>query len=286
MKQLNILRTLGTFVLSLLMTVNLVAQDRIAYVSSTADPYPWGQTGLITNQMNMVFGNGNWEDLRFETVDPDDLFSNDFCLVYLEGSSFGANGLNSFIQANVTAMENYVNRGGRLLINAAPNQGGNINYGFGGVVLQYPNFQNSVTAFDPDHPIWQGPFTPTATSMTGNSYGHGVVCPAGMNATPLIQGGGQDVAIEFFTGAGLVIFGGMTTTNWHQPQPAGDNVRMNILHYLKNASLDGEVLKPLSGGTSVPTMTQWGKFLFGLVVLTFGVVAVYNIYTRKEEIWG
>lgn len=47
----------------------------------------------------------------------------------------------------------------------------------------------------------------------------------------------------------------------------------------------GETLKPLSGGTSVPTMTQWGLFLFGLIVLTLGVVYIYNmsISTSKVE---
>lgn len=31
------------------------------------------------------------------------------------------------------------------------------------------------------------------------------------------------------------------------------------------------------GGTPVPTMTQWGFFLFGLIVLTLGVVTLYNM---------
>jgi len=35
------------------------------------------------------------------------------------------------------------------------------------------------------------------------------------------------------------------------------------------------------GGTPVPTMTQWGLFLFGLIVLTLGVVTIYNMSTRS-----
>lgn len=46
----------------------------------------------------------------------------------------------------------------------------------------------------------------------------------------------------------------------------------------------GEVLKPLNNGTSVPTMTQWGLFLFGLIVLTLGVVYVYNMSVRTSEV--
>ncbi len=37
----------------------------------------------------------------------------------------------------------------------------------------------------------------------------------------------------------------------------------------------------LNIGTGVPTMTQWGLFIFGLVVLTLGVVALYN-YSRQR----
>lgn len=37
------------------------------------------------------------------------------------------------------------------------------------------------------------------------------------------------------------------------------------------------------GGTPVPTMTQWGLFLFGLIVLTFASVAVYNVTQREAK---
>lgn len=35
------------------------------------------------------------------------------------------------------------------------------------------------------------------------------------------------------------------------------------------------------GGTPVPTMTQWGFFLFGLIVLTLGVVTLYNMTSAQ-----
>ncbi|MDX1683735.1 MAG: hypothetical protein R3275_00790 [Saprospiraceae bacterium] len=39
--------------------------------------------------------------------------------------------------------------------------------------------------------------------------------------------------------------------------------------------------KVIIGGTPVPTMTQWGLFLFGLIVLTLGVVTIYNMSTSR-----
>jgi hypothetical protein len=35
------------------------------------------------------------------------------------------------------------------------------------------------------------------------------------------------------------------------------------------------------GGTPVPTMTEWGLFLFGLILLTLGVVTMYNMSVGK-----
>jgi hypothetical protein len=49
------------------------------------------------------------------------------------------------------------------------------------------------------------------------------------------------------------------------------------------ACTGAECIKTLTiGGTQVPTMTQWGLFLFGLIVLTLGVVAVFNM-SRKSS---
>ena len=37
------------------------------------------------------------------------------------------------------------------------------------------------------------------------------------------------------------------------------------------------------GGTPVPTMTQWGLFLFGLILLTMAVVTVYNLSRKTQK---
>jgi hypothetical protein len=39
--------------------------------------------------------------------------------------------------------------------------------------------------------------------------------------------------------------------------------------------------KVIIGGTPVPTMTEWGLFLFGLILLTLGVVTMYNMSVAK-----
>lgn len=56
--------------------------------------------------------------------------------------------------------------------------------------------------------------------------------------------------------------------------PPEQALRVNIC---RNASLT-------LGGNPVPTMTQWGLFLFGLVLVTLGIVTVYNISRRKATV--
>ena len=51
---------------------------------------------------------------------------------------YNANALNTFLTANLSAMQSWVSNGGSLFINAAPNEGGNINFGFG-VTLNWNN---------------------------------------------------------------------------------------------------------------------------------------------------
>lgn len=53
--------------------------------------------------------------------------------------------------------------------------------------------------------------------------------------------------------------------------PPNQALRLNIC---RNAAV-------VLGGNPVPTMTQWGLFLFGLVLLTLAVVTVYN-FSRKN----
>jgi hypothetical protein len=68
----------------------------------------------------------------------------------------------------------------------------------------------------------------------------------------------------------------------------GANSAMNIT--LTNTTAPGliacsnaECKKLLTiGGTPVPTMTQWGLFLFGLIILTFASVALYNFTQRAS----
>jgi hypothetical protein len=223
----------------LLASTSLVANATPTYLRSTVGA-PWGQN---TNEtaMNMVFGNGNWADSRYETVNTASLFSAATSFIFMEGSDNNANELNAFLSGNAAAISSWVNGGGRLFVNAAPNEGGNINLGFG-VTLVYPDYSSSAIAAGAS-PIFSGPFTPVTTSYTGNYFSHAHVTGAGLQSI-LLDDTGDIVLGEMGIGAGLGLFGGMTTTNWQSPSPDALDLRANIISYAAN--FQGTVPEPAS----------------------------------------
>ncbi len=204
------------------------------YLRSTTGS-PWGQTANET-AMGRVFGTTNWQDLRYETVNPAAVFSPVTRFVFMEGSDANALELQSFLSANLALIENWVAAGGRLFLNAAPNEGSGMYFGFG-VNLIYSDATGTGNAASPLHPIFQGPFTPVGLTWTGNSFGHATVTNiSGASLTVLITNTltGRIVLGQKPFGGGLVLFGGMTTDNFHSPQPQGSNLRANIISYTAN----------------------------------------------------
>ena len=97
---------------------------------------PWG---MNTNQqaMDIAFGGGNWTQENYTTWNVGAIFSGNTDLVYLDGSDGGADELENFLNANMATVENWVNAGGCLFLNAAPNEGDGMSFGFNGVTLNY-----------------------------------------------------------------------------------------------------------------------------------------------------
>jgi hypothetical protein len=199
--------------------------------------------------MDAVFGSGNWIFSTYSTVSVANLFSNSTSIIYLEGGQIvNPIALNSFLSANISQLEAWVSKGGRLLINAAPNEGGNINLGFGGIILEYspfgPTYTYTPTSFispgQSGHPIFNGPQTPVGGNWSANFFGHAIISGAGI--TSIITGNlynqaatGTVLAQKVY-GCGVVLFGGMTPWYFHSPIPEATNLKRNILSYLKTFS--------------------------------------------------
>ncbi len=215
------------------------------YLRSELGGEPWG---LEDNDaaMDRVFGEGNWEEEYFETVntgtDAGGLFSSNVSFIFLDGSDSGANALEAFLTANEPALKNFVEQGGHLLLNSAPNEGDGLSYDGRQIIYDGGGYSTNVVAADPGHPIFNGPFTPAGTRYSGPSFGHAFVEGAGL--TPLIlrtvddtaEGAGDSNAVvlaEYSSGSGLTVLGGMTMPGFHEPQPNAQNLRANIIDYAK-----------------------------------------------------
>jgi len=198
--------------------------------SNTTGGEPWFSTAN-SDAMDAVFDDA-WLQEFFETVDVEDVFSDGTCFVFLEGSDSHANELEDFLDDNIEIIEDWVEAGGRLFLNAAPNEGSGLDFGFDGTELIYSYFTSNAEAYDEDHPIFEGPFTPVGTSWTGTSFGHARL--EGDFDTLIVDEFSPDnvVAAEKAWGDGVVIFGGMTTTNYHSPGDEAFNLRANIISYL------------------------------------------------------
>jgi hypothetical protein len=228
------------------------------YMRSVIDA-PWGES---TNELAMdtAFGSGVWQDLRYETANAASVFSSSNSFAFLEGGDSNADELEAFLTSNISLIESWVAAGGSLFLNAAPNEGDGMSFGFGGVDLVYPAFSNDpVSAVDASHPIFTGPL-PTTTSFTGFFFGHGEITGPALTSL-MVDASNKVVLAERSFGLGHVIFGGMTTTNFHDPQPDAFNLRANILTY--GASQANQV-------SAVPEPTSVVVFAFGACAAAFG----------------
>ncbi|MEO6669680.1 MAG: T9SS type A sorting domain-containing protein [Ferruginibacter sp.] len=197
---------------------------------------PWGQSD-DQNAMNAVFGAGGWTQGTYAT-NPTTIFSASNCFVMLEGSeSINPTALKNFLLANNALIENWVAGGGRLFINAGPNEGGNITCGFGGTVINYNAgpYCNTAFAVNSSEAIFVGPYTPISTTYTGNFFSHASISGTGL--TNLLTGTnpappGTLVLAYKKWGTGVVFFGGLTQPSFWGPQPNALNLWKNIFSYV------------------------------------------------------
>jgi PKD repeat protein len=214
---------------------------------------PW-YTTTNSSTMNTVYGAGEWTADYFESVDVSELFSSSTCFIWLEGGDAMANELEDFLNANATAIEDWVEIGGHLFINSAPNEGDGMSFLFGGVSLYYAYYTNTAEPADASHPIFDGPYTPVGSSWSGGSFGHATI--EGGVTTPVIVDLYDDSRVtlaEMNWGLGIVMFGGMTPTYFHSPATEATNLRNNIVAYLSQCILSDtdvgaqSIISPASG---------------------------------------
>lgn len=240
------MRLIPTTILAVLLAAGIAfdawaGDAKVAYIRGATPP--WSQT---TNEtaMSRVFGPYGWSDLRMANgAGPFAVGTgDDYRFIFLEGSDTSALELAAYLAANGAAIDAWVNAGGRLFLNSAPNQGGNINFGFGATLIN-GSPSPSVEATNPAHPVFVGPFGAVPANLTGSYFAHATVTDPGL--TKIVQRAADDVMVlgDKVVGSGRVMLGGMTTTNFHSPAVGAANLRANILCYTASvgiADADGD----------------------------------------------
>jgi hypothetical protein len=227
----------------------------LAYVEPAAAGYvyirsnvglPWGDSAP-TDAMNVVFGSGNWIDERYETAVVGSVFSADNSFVYMDGSDDNATELAAFLTANIAAIESWVAAGGRILINAGPNEGGDFDFGFGISVTYQAGVTNSATADanETSHAVFAGPATPVGTIFTG-PISHAMVAGGWLDAILNSSAGPASLAERSY-GEGHVVAGGLTVPSFWSPAPNATNLYQNIISY---AARDGGMLLATDGASA------------------------------------
>src|SRR5690242_8908017 len=207
---------------------NVDVDGRVYYLRSNVIP-PWDVT---SNEVDMddVFGASQWKNRQYETVNLSRLLSTSTTMIFMEGGDNNANALKSFLDAHRTELMAWVAVGGRLFINAAPNQGGDIDYGFGVTMtfsMDYSTASNNGYAVDPNHPIFSQNLQPVGTSFAGgDAFSHGYLTGTGFTNI-MVDDQNRPVLGEMRYGSGLVLFGTMTVDIFQSPWPQTHNLRTN-----------------------------------------------------------
>jgi hypothetical protein len=222
-------------VLALLLTLAGQAKaDLIGYVTGPGDPWsvPPSDPGSNDAALNKAFGVGGWNKFTFPSAVGAGVFTGGYKMLFFDGGDGQSGNFETFINANRTALQNYVANGGTLFLNAARWSSGSLDLGFG-ATLTTNLFSTTGYAVDPSNPIFKGPNGSAGTSWTGNYFSHDVLTGAGL--MPLItsdpNGLGNILLAQEKYGKGLVLFGGMTLPYWQSPATQAENLRANILSY-------------------------------------------------------
>lgn len=234
------------FIATVLLVTSVAHAGTVVYQTGLTDPW-----GTLSNDsaMDNVFGRGNWiKSNGFNTT----MFSG-ASMVYLDGSDYAANQLNSFLSTNKAFVESYVSNGGHLFINSAPNQGGTFSMNFG-VTVNYsdPSAYATVTSAGIAAGLTAGGI---ATNYTGGYFSHSTV--SGASISDLVHGDNGIIFGAMNYGNGFVAFGGQTTYDFHSPSPDSAILLANELKYVSNTSAvpEPETYAMLGAGLGLLSLT-------------------------------
>ena len=258
-----------------------VTGSKIYYLHSNqfqpVETYSEGTTNETT--LNTVFGTGNWQMDYFETLNPDTVFSDNTCTIFIDGSYLDVDPLERFLALHMKRIEDWVASGGRLLLNSSPDSQNfgdllEMEWGFGGVQM-VQGYSVSYGIPDTGHPLNNGPHQPNGTEWTGFYYANAVLYGDGLTAIAVDNNdeyfNGPELNLPLVAektwGNGLVLFGTIGASDQMSPAEEAMNHRANMLEYVWQC-----------GTNTVHGAIQEPK---GLVIYPNPTCGVINILTQE-----
>jgi hypothetical protein len=218
--------------LFLLLALNLFC--RVCFATNAyyiRDTDPWNHT-FNQMYMNLVFGVASWAQGDYSTPAAT-IFVPTVRMVFLEGSDSNALALQQFLTTNQSTIENWVNSGGHLLINASPAQGNDINAGFNGTVIHYPYLDSIADAADAGHSIYHCPYVPIATHYTGSYISRAYISGTGLH--DILKNSAYPILSEKSWGSGFVVFGSLSDKSFWTPGTQAGNMFENLVYYVADS---------------------------------------------------
>ncbi|MDZ4370573.1 MAG: PEPxxWA-CTERM sorting domain-containing protein [Phenylobacterium sp.] len=217
----------------------------VDYAYMTGDDNPWGE---VTNDqaMDSAFGSGSWD--KFQGFDAN-VFNTGYAFVFLDGGDANGLELGAFLGSNLSTLESFVTAGGRVFVNAARNDDySEILTGFG-TSLTGSLFSNtaSLTA---DGLLAGLDAGGAGSDWTGSSFSHDAV--SGLDVCYVT---GEFGCVFGATTDGLFV-GGQTTTNFHDPDSAAFQLRVNQLQYAATGAVN-------VGVGAIPEPSTWALMIGG-----------------------
>ena len=78
----------------------------VAYIHDQSGN-PWGANSYNV-EMDAVFGPGNWQNVTFQGVNANTLFSASNCFIYADGGASSDIGMSNFFASNQVLIQNWV----------------------------------------------------------------------------------------------------------------------------------------------------------------------------------